>query len=70
MNMWAQSSYWGIRNGKGHFRDIVEPPALVSGVNMGSSMPREGKNSIKQQGAGDGCQTDRQWLDGVTPLAD
>lgn len=54
-------SYRGFRDVEGNFRDIVEPPALVPGVNMGSSVPREGKNSIEQQGAGDGCQTDRQW---------
>lgn len=73
VNAWAQSSLTkssrGIRDVKGHFRDIVEPPALILGVNMGSPVPREGKNSIEQQGAGDGCQTDRQWIDGLTPLA-
>lgn len=64
VNMWAQSSltesYQGIRDLEGRFQDTVEPPALVPGVNMGSTMPREGKNSKEQQGAGDGCQTDRQ----------
>lgn len=65
VNMWAQSSltesYRAIRDAEGRFRDIVEPPpALILGVNMGSPVPREGKNSIEQQGAGDGCQTDRQ----------
>lgn len=71
MIMWSHSSltesYQGIRVVEGHFRDIVEPPALVPGVNMGSSVPREGKNSIQQQGAGDDCQTDRQRFDGLTP---
>lgn len=47
--MWAQSSltesYWGIRGVEGHFKDIVEPPAIILGVNMGSPVPREGKNS-------------------------
>lgn len=64
VKVWVQSSliesYQGIRDGEGHFRDIVEPPALFPGVNMGSPVPREGKNSIEQQGAGDACQTVRQ----------
>lgn len=63
VSVWAQSSlsesYRGIRDVEGHFRDIVETPALIPGVNMGSPVPREGKNSIEQQGAGDGVrQTD------------
>lgn len=70
---WAQSSltesYRGIRDKEGLFRGIVEPPALIPGVNMGSAMPRKGKNSKEQQGAGDCCQTDRQEFDGLTPLA-
>lgn len=34
----------------------MSPPALVPGVNVGSSMAREGKNSMEQQGAGDSGQ--------------
>lgn len=49
--------YQGER--EGHFRDRT--PAIIPGVNMGSPVPREGKKSTEQQGAGDGCQTDRQW---------
>lgn len=40
------------------FRVSDELPALSPGVNMRSSMAQEGKNSMEQQGAGDGCQTD------------
>lgn len=35
-------------------------PAFVPCVNLGSSVPWEGKNSKEQQGAGDACETDRQ----------
>ncbi|KAK9513223.1 hypothetical protein VZT92_026773 [Zoarces viviparus] len=48
----------GHRQLGGAFRR--QPPALVLGVNAGSAVPREGKNSMEQQGAGDGCQTRRQ----------
>ena len=61
MSVWTQSrlteSYRGIRDEEGHIRDSAEPPAPLLGVNMGSSMPEEGKNSTEQQGAGDGCPT-------------
>lgn len=58
--MWKQSSLTDlvIMDRKGLFGDRT--PAIIAGVNMGSSMPREGKKSTEQQGAGDGCQTDRQ----------
>lgn len=60
--MWKQNSlrerYYGIRDREGHFRDRT--PANIPRVNMGSPMPREGKKSTEQQGAGDGCQIDRR----------
>lgn len=40
-------------------RGVLEPPAFVPCVNLGSSVPWEGKNSKEQQGAGDACETDR-----------
>ena len=59
----------GYQGCRGLSQNIAEPPTAIQGVNMGSPVPREGKNSTEQQGTGDGCQTDRQWLDGLTPLA-
>lgn len=69
MSVWAHSrpTDHGFRDAEGHYGDIDEPPALVPGVNMGSSVPRERKISTEQQGAGDGLSDRRQW-DGLTPL--
>lgn len=59
----------GYQGCRGAFQNIVEPPTAIQGVNMGSPVPGEGKNSTEQQGTGDGCQTGRQRLHGLTPLA-
>lgn len=60
VSVWAHSrpTDCGFKDAEGHYGDIAEPPALVPGVNMGSSVPSERKISAEQQGAGDGCQTD------------
>lgn len=40
-------------------RGVLEPPASVPCVDLGSLVPWEGKNSKEQQGAGDACETVR-----------
>lgn len=64
VNVWAQS---GLTQNCQVFlgrqrvlRVSDEPPALFPGVNMRSSIAWEGKNSREPQGAGDGCQENRQ----------
>lgn len=63
--MWVRinpkESYHRFRDVEGHCKGRSGAPrAFVPCVNLGSSVPWEGKNSKEQQGAGDACQTDIQ----------